>query len=54
MSIFGITVRRIAEARKRRIGMRAIAEMPDYLLADVGLTRDWRGDLQKLPAGFVR
>ena len=54
MSILRTTVRRVAEARRRRAGMRTIAELPDYLLADLGLMRDWRGDLQKLPAGFVR
>ena len=54
MSIFDKTIGRLAESRKRSRGMRAIAQLPDYLLSDVGFTRNWRGELQKLPEGQLR
>ena len=54
MTILDKTIGRFAESRKRRLGMRAVAQLPDYLLSDVGFTRNWRGELQKLPEGYLR
>jgi hypothetical protein len=52
MFFIGETVKRFAAARRRRRARRAMAEILDYLLADTGFMRGWRGDGQKLPPGF--
>jgi hypothetical protein len=54
MTILGTALQRMAAARKLRRDMRDMADMPDYLLADIGYNRDWRGNLHKVPYGNQR
>jgi hypothetical protein len=44
----------MAAARKLRREMRDMADMPEYLLADIGYARDWRGKLQRVPYSHGR
>jgi uncharacterized protein YjiS (DUF1127 family) len=49
---FGAVADRVADAWKWRETRRAVAHLPDHLLRDIGLRRDWRGRVVRLPEGF--
>src|SRR4051794_1925428 len=43
---------RIAAAHRRRQTMLVLDGLPDYMLKDIGYSRDWRGAPRRMPHGF--